>query len=150
MSDVMVYQKSIKKFSFGDLDEKDLIDTFKDGRIVHGLLVKMIPKWFPWMKFSRVIGEPYVTYRDGEDNFKYLVRIFTSHLTVLPSKQVGYGRETDLKEAKFLARNTMLIVCDVDNFPQIRCRFVEAAKIYRDFENGYVSGKYKEEFFGAS
>ena len=143
------YHQEIPNFSFGPLDEEELIEIYTDGRAASFFLERCLAKWFP--ELTHIKGCKGWDHVD-ETGQKYDAKNFTfkGGLKFMPSGMIGTGRKYDAVEcrAKIKENNLIYIMCDIVDFPKIRVKFRDGLELFDEYPKGKITKKNRELVFG--
>lgn len=135
----------IKNISFGDLNEEDIHEILRDGRLASHFLERQLCVWYPHLTFVDGRGHDHV---DTEGNL-YDQKCFTKGgLNFAPSNMIGKGRSLDEDLAHAHAKTITYIACDIIDFPKVKVRFVKGEDLLEDYPKCKVPFKDRNLFFG--
>lgn len=137
-------------FSFGDLDNEALMETFKDGRVASHLLEPQLVSWFPELKHVKGCKDHDHVNR-ADENIKYDAKNFTTAVgcKFMPSGMIGTGRKFDREQFLFKTENMNYIICDIVDFPKVSVVFKKGKELSDQYPNGCIAKIKREELFGA-
>ena len=141
------YSFEVDNFSFGGLENEELIELFKDGRVASFFLEPQLTKWFP--ELTHVKGCKDHDHIDESGN-KYDAKNFTKNgLKFMPSNQIGAGRGFDYETTRKKIEETGMtyIACDINNFPTVNVKFVNGIELLEKYPTATITLKDKELFF---
>jgi hypothetical protein len=135
----------IDNVSFGDIPTELLYDLFKDGRFASKPIEVQLSIWFPELKWVKGCKD-----HDHIDSSGRLfeARGFTKNGSYLyPSKMRGGSRIISESGYKQKAGRVTYAICDINDFPSIRVRFIEGSKA-REIFGREIKFKDRQRFFG--
>ena len=133
--------------SFGDLEEEEVYEIYKDGRVASHLLEPQLVKWFPALNHVKGCkGHDHVHNRDGR---LFDAKNFTCSggCRFMPSKMIGIGRTFDKEAFLEKAKDMTYIICDIVEFPKVRVIFKEGAGLARKYPKGSIPKSERDILF---
>lgn len=131
--------------SFGDLNEEETNNLFKDGRCSSHFIEKQLEHWFPELTFVNQKGYDHIS---KKTNRSFDVKCFTKRgATYSPSKMLGIGRNIDIEVVYAHAKNIDYIICDITTFPNIQIKFISGENLIKKYPSTKIPFKDKKNFF---
>ena len=140
------YAHNIQNIGFGNVQQKEVIEIFKDGRVFSHLIEKWIETNYP---LNHVPGCKSYDFTDRAfPDTKYDEKTFTRRgCDFRPSNMKGQGRKFEKK--LFEEKTKKLVFCIVSNvnFPAIEIKFIRGVDLLSIYPNGKIPLKEHDKFF---
>ena len=133
----------LKNISFSSLDDDKLHTMFKDGRLFSHFSEHWLESICPVL--SHVRGCKDHDFKNKLNNLKYDAKTWTHNkLDFRPSYMLGKGRTFNEEEFREKCDNLIYVVISNIEFPEIKLKFVNGAKLRELYPKGYISSNKKE------
>ena len=134
----ITYTHELKDFSFDNIPQSVIIETFKDGRAFSHFIE-------PWLainyQLTHVKGCKKYDHIDNE-NIKYDQKTFTKNgCNFMPSNMIGEGRTFNKKIFEKKAKELIYIIISNINFPEIKIKFMKGIDLIVDYPTGKIHFK---------
>ena len=136
----------IDTFSFGNLPQQHLIQTYKDGRAFSHFIEPWLSTNYP---LTHITGcKKYDFIDNADENIKYDQKTFTKGgCKFMPSNMIGEGRTFNQEIFEEKAKHLVYIIVSNVNFPEIKIKFVRGVDLMVDYPTGIIPSKDFVKFF---
>ncbi len=140
------YSHNIQNIGFGNVQQKEVIEIFKDGRVFSHLIEKWIETNYP---LNHVPGCKSYDFTDRAfPDTKYDEKTFTRRgCDFRPSNMKGQGRKFEKKTFEEKTKNLVFCIVSNINFPAIKIRFIRGRDLLSTYPNGKIPLKDHDKFF---
>lgn len=142
----ITYTHVLEDFSFGNIPQSLIIETFKDGRAFSHFIE-------PWLAINypliHVKGCKKHDHTDiDNENIKYDQKTFTKGgCKFMPSNMIGEGRTFNKEIFEEKAKKLIYIIVSNINFPEIKIKFMRGIDLIVDYPTGTIPLKDFNKFF---
>lgn len=141
-----VTHRFISSVAFDSMTNSELYHLFKDGRVASAFITNQLPKWFPSLGLRKSVEEG-VAFTDSE-GVRYIVRMATDGgLRFNKNSQNGVGRTVSFQENVKFLKNSVVIMVDIRNFPEIAFRLEGGLELLARYDKGHIPATELEEMF---
>ena len=138
-----LYQFELK-VNFGDIPVEVINEIYQNGSAASKPLEHQIELWFPELKYVNQKGYDFV-HKNGDH---YEQKCFTKRGAIYrPSNMIGQGRVFCKESFQKHASELIYVLPDIIDFPKINVLFKKGSELLKDFPDGKISPKKREELF---
>ena len=138
---------TIKMFSFDNVPEETIIETYKDGRPFSQFIEPWLAINYP--SLVHIKGCKKYDFTDiNDENIKYDQKTFTAGgCKYMPSNMIGTGRTFNKEIFEEKAKNLIYIIVSNINFPEIKVKFARGCDLIIEYPKGVIPLKDFDKFF---
>lgn len=115
--------------------EEQINKRFQDGRISSHFMEDFICEHYNLNQANNC--QKYFDATDKNNQNKFEIKCLTKRgLSITPSNMKGQGRKFNQKLFKEICLETIYIICDITNFPNVKMIFIPGNELYLKSEKG--------------
>ncbi len=142
----VTYTHTIDEFSFGNIPQSVIIETYKDGRAFSHFIEPWLAINYPLIHIKGCKKHDHVDISD--ENIKYDQKTFTKGgCKFMPSNMIGEGRTFNKEIFEEKAKKLIYIIVSNINFPEIKIKFVKGIDLIIEYPTGVIPLKDFNKFF---
>jgi hypothetical protein len=140
------FTHTLEKFSFGNIPESIIIETYKDGRAFSHFIEPWLAVNYPLLHIKGCKKHDHTDVND--ENVKYDQKTFTKRgCKFMPSNMIGEGRTFNKEIFEEKAKKLIYIIVSNIYFPEIKIKFVRGVELIVDYPDGKIPSKDLIKFF---